>query len=381
MLKRFWMGILTILCSIGITIAISYAWFVNGYDVDPLATGSSKDAYYYSGDGSSEKPFIITNARHLYNLAWLQYLGYYNKPSEVTNGKYKTYYFQLGIDGEHPVTLDMSNWPLPPIGTTKYPFIGNFNGNGSTIENLTTTNKFSEFGTKHPSTVTSIQDCNVIGFFGSVGAFDKTIINSDVQSESNSVGDNNEIKSFNLNNSKVHTTTSDTCLGAVAGYVNAPISNVGVIQPHLNIQAANTTSTSITSKTSDNISDFAVVGYAEAEYTTQKTKNSTIIYNPTYNYTHFNFKGMGDQNDWGGSMNMDDLYHRILSKIPAGTNKSTTYVSEEIQYVNINKDVIPIYSTTTSLVSNVSNNEDGNYAKYNRTNTEDYNYLKSLQTF
>ena len=378
MLKRFWMGILTILCSIGITIAISYAWFVNGYDVDPLATGSSKDAYYYSGDGSSEKPFIITNARHLYNLAWLQYLGYYNKPSEVTNGKYKTYYFQLGIDGEHPVTLDMSNWPLPPIGTTKYPFIGNFNGNGSTIENLTTTNKFSEFGTKHPSTVTSIQDCNVIGFFGSVGAFDKTIINSDVQSESNSVGDNNEIKSFNLNNSKVHTTTSDTCLGAVAGYVNAPISNVGVIQPHLNIQAANTTSTSITSKTSDNISDFAVVGYAEAEYTTQKTKNSTIIYNPTYNYTHFNFKGMGDQNDWGGSMNMDDLYHRILSKIPAGTNKSTTYVSEEIQYVNINKDVIPIYSTTTSLVSNVSNNEDGNYAKYNRTNTEDYNYLKSL---
>ena len=44
-------------------------------------------------------------------------------------------------------TLDMTNWPLPPIGTTKYPFIGNFNGNGSTIENLTTTNNFSEFGT------------------------------------------------------------------------------------------------------------------------------------------------------------------------------------------------------------------------------------------
>lgn len=379
MLKRFWMGILTILCSIGITIAISYAWFVNGYDVDPLATGSSKDAYYYSGDGSSEKPFIITNARHLYNLAWLQYLGYYNKPSEVTNGKYKTYYFQLGIDAEHPVTLDMTNWPLPPIGTTKYPFIGNFNGNGSTIENLITTNNFSEFGNKHPSTVTSIQDCNVIGFFGSVGAFDQTVINGTVQTETNSVGDDNEITSFYLNNSSVHTKTSSTCIGAVAGYVNTTVLDVGVIQPHLNIQDANGGTTFKSNNTHSNLSDFAVVGYAENAYKTEKTKSSTIIYNPTYNYTHFNFKGMGNQNDWGGSMNMQELYDRIVDIIPAGDGLSTTYVTDEIKYVNMgNKSSETVETTDTKLVSSSSNTENGNYAKYNRTSSLRFNYLKSV---
>ena len=72
MLKRFWMGILTILCSIGITIVISYAWFIKGLDVDPLATGSSTEAYYHSGTGTENDPFIITTPRHLYNLAWLQ---------------------------------------------------------------------------------------------------------------------------------------------------------------------------------------------------------------------------------------------------------------------------------------------------------------------
>ena len=395
MMKRLWMGLMTVLLAIAVTITINYAWFVKSYDVNPLADGSSTDAYYYSGDGSSEKPFIITNARHLYNLAWLQYLGYYNKPDEVTipdgatSGKYKTYYFQLGIDADHPVTLDMKNWPLPPIGTTKYPFIGNFNGNGSTIINLVTTNSFQEFGTKHPSTVTSIQDCNVIGFFGSVGAFNKTIINSDVQSESNSVGDNNEIKSFTLNNSKVHTSTSDTCLGAVAGYVNAPISNVGVIQPHLNIQAENTTSTSITSKTSSNVSDFAVVGYAEAEYTTKKTKNSTIIYNPTYNYTHFNFKGMGNQADWGGSMNMMDMYNRLIN-VRSSVTQSPTYHNQELRYAGLDKDSLFTSQSANTRkgyykpVSSVQSGEDsrngiqGSYLFDFENSSTDYNYLTAL---
>ena len=373
MIKRFWMGILTILCSIGITIAISYAWFVNGYDVDPLATGSSKDAYYYSGDGSSEKPFIITNARHLYNLAWLQYLGYYNKPSEVTydegatSGKYKTYYFQLGIDEEHPVTLDMSNWPLPPIGTTKYPFIGNFNGNGSTIENLTTTNKFSEFGTKHPSTVTSIQDCNVIGFFGSVGAYGD-IINATVTNEQNTVGDNNAVGDFNLKNTTVHTSVSETCLGVVAGYVNATVEDVAISKAGLNIDdnASN-------AQGKDFLSEYATVGYAEEQYITAVSKRNTIVYNPTTSGpTKFTYKGLnGDSTGWGGSIAMSTIY----SKLKLEWNKCVSYSSNAKKGTNTQPAIA--FPTAQTVVYD----DNGNIVNTNVTSSLENALSSTASTF
>ena len=78
-----------------------------------------------------------------------------------------------------------------------------------------------------------------------------------------------------MDDTNVHTSRGDTLIGAVAGYVNAKISDVGVIKPHLNIE---TSATSKLSAKTSNVSDFAVVGYAEADYTTQKTKTSTIIF-------------------------------------------------------------------------------------------------------
>ena len=333
MLKRFWMGILTILCSIGITIVISYAWFIKGLDVDPLATGSSTEAYYHSGTGTENDPYIITTQRHLYNLAWLQYLGAYNKDKK-SGTTFPATYFKVGLNSS--ITIDMTGWPLPPIGTVQYPFIGNFNGNGSTITNLTTTNKFSEFGDKHPSGVDQVNfeydNCGAIGFFGSVGAYNNSIISGYDTLEGYTYDTtNNKIYNFYLDDTNVHTSRSATLIGAVAGYVNAEISDVGVIKPHLNIETSATSK--LTGKTS-NLSDFAVVGYAEANYTTQKTKTSTIIYNPTYDYTHFNFKGMGSQADWGGSMDMQKLHARINAVANSNTHTSgtSTYLAKEIVY-------------------------------------------------
>ena len=380
MLKRFWMGILTILCSIGITIVISYAWFIKGLDVDPLATGSSTEAYYHSGTGTENDPFIITTPRHLYNLAWLQYLGAYNKDKK-SGTTFPATYFKVGLNSS--ITIDMTGWPLPPIGTVQYPFIGNFNGNGSTITNLTTTNKFSEFGDKHPSGVDDVSfeydNCGAIGFFGSVGAYNNSIISGYDTLEGYTYDTaNNKIYNFYLNDTNVHTSRSATLIGAVAGYVNAEISDVGVIKPHLNIETSATSK--LTAKTS-NLSDFAVVGYAEQQYTTQKTKTSTIIYNPTYDYSHFNFQGMGSQADWGGSMNMADLYNRIVAKIPYQA-QSYTYVNNELRYVNINDaNGNPKASlTTTAQTSNRrvswSGNENGGYIKY--VSSTRYNYLTAV---
>lgn len=378
-MKRLYMAIITVLCSIGIAIAVSHAWFINGFDVDPLATGSSVDAYYHSGDGTEDNPYVITSARHLYNLAWLQYLGMYNRPDSQNQTDYPATYFKLGTT--EGGTLDMTGWPLPPIGTAKYPFIGNFNGNGWTITGLTTTNNFTEFGNKHPSGVNQSnferENCATIGFFGAIGPYNDSIISDSITTTGYTYDStNNSAYHFYLDGSHVHTAVSTTIIGTVAGYVNAELSEIGVIQPHLNI--TNGDGGQASAKLGTNYSDFAVVGYAEEEYTTQKTKSSTIIYNPIYEYDHFNFKGMGAQTDWGGSMNMANLYSRIKAKIPAGTNKSTNYVNSEMRYENFAKTKLTTTTTDSTLVSSVSDTANGNYAKYNRTNTENYQYLKTV---
>lgn len=125
------------------------AWF------KPTATISSDvnildgvvdGAYFAYGNGSplnnetGDKPYGITTPRHLYNLAWLTYLGYFNDKPQM--------YFELGEN------IDMTGWALPPIGTETFPFTGNFNGQGYVISNLTVSNNYADFGVKHPAKVT-----------------------------------------------------------------------------------------------------------------------------------------------------------------------------------------------------------------------------------
>lgn len=394
MMKRFWMGLMTVLLAIAVTITINYAWFVNSYDVNPLADGSSVDAYYYTGSGTKLDPYVITTPRHLYNLAWLQYLGKYNKDAK-SGTAFPATYFRLGMEANK--TLDMTGWPLPPIGTTKYPFIGNFDGNGWTITGLNTTNTWSEFGAKHPSSVTESNfekaNCSVIGFFGSIGAFNGTVISDgDTTNGCSYDTTNNKVYDFYLNDNNVHTSHSTTLIGAVAGYVNATIEDVGVIQPHLNIQASGVES-SLDGKTT-NLSDFAVVGYAEAKYTTQKTKKSTIIYNPTYNYSHFNFKGMGSQADWGGSINFANTYQRIKDIVKgttSNTNKYTSaasisgYVGSEIQYYKevdglnvIDTDRTNLSVDATSFVNFATNATTA--VKYYNYGNENGSYLRTCNS-
>ena len=98
-----------------ISASLSLAWFhpttkvgnqgeTNTMPID----GSSSSGYFAYGDGSAENPYGIRIPRHLYNLAWLQYIGYFGD---------KQIYFELAND------VDMSGWTLPPIGTEDNPFI------------------------------------------------------------------------------------------------------------------------------------------------------------------------------------------------------------------------------------------------------------------
>ena len=87
MQKKLWYNCIAI---IGVMICLitsffSYAWYTGRENSSVNLNGSSAGSYFAGGDGSSDNPFEINNARHMYNLAWLQSRG---KLQNDENGYY-----------------------------------------------------------------------------------------------------------------------------------------------------------------------------------------------------------------------------------------------------------------------------------------------------
>ena len=382
-----------------VLLLVTYSWFTNTEFVEPDLSGFSISAYFGGGTGTPDDPFQIKNQRHLYNLAWLQYLGYFNKEgildddgridttSEGATSHMTQYSFIIATSED---TLDMDGWYLPPIGTSLRPFIGSLDGNGKTITNLNTTNNFSEFGTRHPSTVTSSNFANVeiIGFVGAIGKVTETMENSDKTITTTS--DAISVHNLTLQDCAVSTYSDTTLIGSVAGYVNGTISDVGVKDPILNVYSNEAIKDSefqnlaaIGSRTTSNLSDYTVAGYAESTYYTATTKNNTVIYNPTTSYSHFTYYGMGDNDNWGGSIDMSSLYSRINSVI--NSTELPSYVTDEINYYDIDGDLtnhIEVTATPSSTNDYAhyynSNGSSGAYLTQRTAPYNGYDYLTGL---
>ena len=139
------LSILSGVAGIG-ALSSALAWFDGRAKLEDenLLLGSSIGAYFGGGDGSSGTPYIISSPTHVYNLAWLQYLGFFNyDKTHIQGGQEvagadgaidKQYYFILQND------IDMDGMYIPPIGTETYPFVGNFNGNNHVVSDFTTSN-------------------------------------------------------------------------------------------------------------------------------------------------------------------------------------------------------------------------------------------------
>lgn len=113
--------------------AATFCWFINENEINfPASFGSTKTAYFAGGDGTEENPYQINSPVHLYNLAWLQYFGYFNLNPEQNNGAAQSHFVLTD-------NVDMSGFgsAIPPIGTAQFPFIGSFNGNDKTISGVT----------------------------------------------------------------------------------------------------------------------------------------------------------------------------------------------------------------------------------------------------
>lgn len=226
-------GIVVLLLTLTTTV---FAWFVNSDDSNITIEGSSTSSYYESGNGTSDNPFIITRPKHLYNMAWLQNLGFYDD---------KTYYFELKED------IDMTDYDIPPIGidgvgnkTSSHPFIGSFNGNSHTISNLCIkTNNFSEYP-QIISNITTFDFGKYIGLFG--------YIDTKETDSGKSVG---TLKNTYIDNIHIQGIAGQQCVGLVAGHVNGSLSRIGVCYSSISFPTGSTTL-----ETRSNISDFTLVG-------------------------------------------------------------------------------------------------------------------------
>ncbi len=218
-----------------ISVSSVYAWYLGfaGITTDTSDNRLSANSdYYYSGDGSKDNPYKITQARHLYNLAWLQDLGYYDDEDNPT-------YFELAND------IDMSDLkkdgvqsPLPPIGilnssdrTNSHPFVGNFKGNGYSIKNLMITTDFTSDNYLKPSKYVLDERTTTL-INGSI-ASDYTGLFGYIGSKTRGTKLETSVSDFTLANAKIGS-TKNTLSGYIAGYVDNDISEIGVYHSSFN---------------------------------------------------------------------------------------------------------------------------------------------------
>ena len=238
------------LCSIGAVTVSTVAWFSAKNDIN-YVDGGAVASYFKSGHGTEQDPYIIASRNHVYNLAWLQYIGYFSDSTNFSG--LHQYYFEVEND------IDMEGLTIPPIGTEKYPFLGHFDGNGNTISNFTISNDDpepdnSDFGVAKPVNLYDGEVSKIVGFFGVVGqlptqslAYDSSIVS---------------ISDIKLDNFTISSETSETLIGLAAGYVDGALSDVKVGESTIMVSGCEP----ITSLT-NNLSDYSLVGYTASTST------------------------------------------------------------------------------------------------------------------
>lgn len=345
-------------------VAVTFCWFSRGELLNFRNDfGSAKASYFGGGDGSREKPYEISSETHFYNFAWLQYLGYFNH-AEANNGRYQSY-FRLADN----IDMIKLNSALPPIGTSKYPFIGNFDGCGYTVKNVTISNKlngsdgealtnylnvrptvadnFAANKTVLPVWGDTTKDVNIVGLFGITGDYGSTATAGGVvqeaygiYSESNTAGklrdtlknpaasiedkDANDpekayygamsVANFYADNLHVRSASDSTLVGLAAGYANAAIGSVGVYRCDITVKAGATGLSD-----SAPLSNYSLLGDFNSAAVSWKEKPGS--------------GGAGDDAAWGGSIDMRTLSRRLSYMYANGTiTGNSVYYSKSEAY-------------------------------------------------
>ncbi len=300
-------SLITFGCVLAVT---SLAWFCppqSNANVTGM-TGKATGSYFESGDGSSTAPYVIANAKQLYYFNWLQDLGYFNKDND-NDGTIDTVYFKIK-DGLTEINAE--NYVLPPAGTSSNPFVGNFDGNGCVIKNLTISNSWEDLQSTKPAAAKQngniLQSAEIVGFFGIVGEYETDIAYST---------STNAIKDLYFDNLTVESASSSVLAGFIAGYANGAIDNCGIHCGQFSFVNGATPLTGTKLK-GESISRFTLIGDYD-----ETSKNFVWNGRPTSG-------GSDEGNDWGGSIDIYDFSKRLTYIM----NKNQTYSSFAVTGVN-----------------------------------------------
>ena len=329
------------------------AWFKSGTDVSFGGNANDRvkvksgvlSGYYGGGTGTSGDPYIISNKTHLYNLAWLQYLGTYNNPTV------SQLYFKVTTD------IDMKGLTLPPIGTDTYPFLGNFYGVANTdgdypiISNLTVSNSFADYGLSHPTSVSSSNYVapEIVGFFGVVGR----LPTQSITYSSSVVGMSN----FTLNNLTVRSETSRTLIGLAAGYVDGTMNGIK-IDGNATLDVDGETTTASLGSITDKISDYGLVGY-----TAHTSRSGTFKQELSAYYDSDDDEGQGD--DWGGSIAVEEIYNRLMTIRNSYARGNSSPVLEKTFTYREGDTLVSEETTKTGNITVYEYNENLSQSTYN----------------
>ncbi|MBE6134398.1 MAG: hypothetical protein E7179_00100 [Erysipelotrichaceae bacterium] len=336
------------------------AWFTTNVHIEEanmLLTGDALGAYFEYGDGTDEKPYGIKTVRQLYNLSWLQYLGYFNPTKQEgypysgrwTEAMKKVYgndfnqkpHFELAgdIDFSNKDASSIGINGMPPIGTTAFPFEGFFDGRGYTISHGVFATSSSDFGIKPLAVTTYNADTNV-GVFGKVS------------------GAETSIKDLGISSPLVKSTLADTVIGAAIGDAgNASISNIAVDDPTLNIGNGTTTA-------SAPISDYGLVGKTDSTLRVKQTDHA--VYKLDVAQETFTGQASASTTQWGGSIDMQSLHTRLADIMVNYAVKDTTLPRATTEYYDLNGDEITAKRNTSSYLQYYASGTGyGQIRKYN----------------
>lgn len=244
------------------TVSLTMAWFVKNNIMSLNSEASINKSYFDGGDGTEAHPYEIRYPRQFYFFAWLQDMGYFNK-TVTENGEthYEQCYFKL------TGSIDMDDYYLPPIGTTDYPFIGNFDGgseNGYTISNLHITNDESLYTDEPLNPNEDERNYQIMGTFGVVGEYGTmAYVDSDIVSVKNLVLEDVTINSSTPKNNQ-------TLMGIAAGYVYDDPSDAIATISNIKVSGTSTLTSAATSPIStitNHLSNYALVGYTNKSAT------------------------------------------------------------------------------------------------------------------
>lgn len=343
------------------------SWF-NADTSSPISVdGNIHGSYFESGDGTAANPFEIARPIQLYYLSWLQEMGYFNEAEEYpkNSGQYRLkqqYHFYLSKDLNLNDTDNNETYILPPIGTIKYPFIGSFDGKGHVISNLTITNYYSTYtkDPRHPtsSSTTHSDSYEILGLFGVLGTTESTnevscsIIEADgtIHQLQDNGGDNilisyndgetyNYVKSTYLDNITIiaSTDSAHALAGAVAGYSNAHVENIGIKGATLSFASGRQ---SLSEVGATNLSDYTAFGFVEPEFKRSVDLINEQVYDPKATQKTYVSNSSGTA--WGGSIDMATLLKRTFKSQHMSSTTQTvpeypkyeTHIYDGDQYIS-----------------------------------------------